>query len=434
MPAEVVQSQYDELKKVADRFGRQAEAQKQLQQRVARSMQSLQGGWQGKGSTAFFAEMNGKVLPVMKRLEQALAHARITTNELSTLVRAAEEEAAKPFRGGQRSQIATDGGTTVSGTGSGTPTSTRMNPGGTAAAVSASPVINPRSVFQESNMKEMIGKHFKGEDLKETNQLMEKLLTNPTGAELQKTLDRLADIRGVPREEFRAQYEKFLAVRAQAEKIGGSADAIDLKKHGDFLGSTASMRYGKVVGDVFGVDPVFGALLNPTGGMVGPGNSAYEPGDNSPIGYHGIFHDAAGYLHNYHDMGPGYDYMGREKRDTSDPLTGQRAGVQWWLKQTQLDAPGPDFLLENPVVPGVVGTVVDVGLDGLNAGKGVVKGVGDLFSGDFAGFGKNMDSAAKNIARIPGDAVVGLTNTAVDTVSAAGKAIAGGIKSIGKLF
>ena len=41
MPAEVVQSQYDELKKVADRFGRQAEAQKQLQQRVARSMQSL---------------------------------------------------------------------------------------------------------------------------------------------------------------------------------------------------------------------------------------------------------------------------------------------------------------------------------------------------------------------------------------------------------
>ena len=27
MPAEVVQSQYDELKKVADRFGRQAEAQ-----------------------------------------------------------------------------------------------------------------------------------------------------------------------------------------------------------------------------------------------------------------------------------------------------------------------------------------------------------------------------------------------------------------------
>ena len=98
------------------------------------------------------------------------------------------------------------------------------------------------------------------------------------------------------------------------------------------------------------------------------------------------------------------------------------------------DAPGPDFLLENPVVPGVVGTVVDVGLDGLNAGKGVVKGVGDLFSGDFAGFGNNMDNAAKNIARIPGDAVVGLTNTAVDTVSAAGKAIAGGIKSIGKLF
>lgn len=38
MSAEVIQSHYDELKKVADRFARQAEAQRQLQQRVTRSM------------------------------------------------------------------------------------------------------------------------------------------------------------------------------------------------------------------------------------------------------------------------------------------------------------------------------------------------------------------------------------------------------------
>lgn len=100
MPADVVQSQYEELKKVADRFGRQAEAQKQMQQRIARSMSALQSGWQGKGSSAFFSEMNGKVLPVMKRMENALLQAKQTATEIQQIVKAAEEDAAKPFKGG----------------------------------------------------------------------------------------------------------------------------------------------------------------------------------------------------------------------------------------------------------------------------------------------------------------------------------------------
>ena len=46
------------------------------------------------------------------------------------------------------------------------------------------------------------------------------------------------------------------------------------------MGTTAQLRYGQVVGDAFGIDPVFGAMLNPTGGMVGPGNWAVNPGDD----------------------------------------------------------------------------------------------------------------------------------------------------------
>ncbi len=100
MPAEVVQSQYEDLKKIADRFGRQAEAQKQLQQRVARSMSALQSGWQGKGSAAFFGEMNGKVLPVMKRMEDALRQAQVETNAIGQLIKVAEEDASAPFKAG----------------------------------------------------------------------------------------------------------------------------------------------------------------------------------------------------------------------------------------------------------------------------------------------------------------------------------------------
>lgn len=100
MPAEVVQSQYEDLKKIADRFGRHAEAQKQLQQRVARSMSALQSGWQGKGSAAFFGEMNGKVLPVMKRMEDALRQAQVETNAIGQLIKVAEEDASAPFKAG----------------------------------------------------------------------------------------------------------------------------------------------------------------------------------------------------------------------------------------------------------------------------------------------------------------------------------------------
>jgi hypothetical protein len=67
--------------------------------------------------------------------------------------------------------------------------------------------------------------------------------------------------------------------------------------------------------------------------MVGPGNQAVQLDDDDPTGYHGIVHDAAGYLHNYHDQGPGYDYLGREAakgHSTDDPLTGQQAGMRYW--------------------------------------------------------------------------------------------------------
>jgi len=105
---------------------------------------------------------------------------------------------------------------------------------------------------------------------------------------------------------------------------------------------------------VFKIDPVFGALLSPTGGLVGPGNVSWNaasvPTDyftGSPavwaadtllhrpeVAYHGIVHDAAGYLLNYHRIGPGYNYLGLDSvtPDTSNPLSGQQPGLNYWSR------------------------------------------------------------------------------------------------------
>lgn len=428
MGAEVVQTKYEELDAIARRFAQQAQANRALQQQVQRGVAALRnGGWEGRGAAAFFGEMEQRVFPVMARLTNALAEAQVTTLVIKDLIRQAEEEAANALRGADHGSA----NNTHNGGLIGDPMLAEL---AGAPMWNNGPLVarDPGTLFHESYMKDLIGKHFRGEDSPELNRLMEKLGQNPQGAELEATLNRLADIRGVSRSEFRVQYEKYLEVRAQAEKLKGPTDAIDLTKHGDFLGSTASLRYGKVVGDAFGIDPVFGSLLNPTGGMVGAGNSAYNPADDSPIGMHGIVHDAAGYLYNYHNLGPGYDYLGLEpSRNTADPLTGQRGGITWWLKQHELDAPGPDFVLENPIIHGALGTVWDVAvLDGKQVLTGIGQSAGALVDGNWRAFGQGMQQALDGVARVPVDIGTGVVRTIGDTMQETGGVVVNKISNL----
>jgi WXG100 family type VII secretion target len=107
MSQDIIQANYDQLALVARRFAQQAQAITELRGRVLRSGQALErGGWQGRGSLAFFAEMNGVVYPAMQRLIQALEEARSVTLQASDLMRRAEEEAAAVFK----SQAAGSGG------------------------------------------------------------------------------------------------------------------------------------------------------------------------------------------------------------------------------------------------------------------------------------------------------------------------------------
>ncbi|MFZ2488106.1 MAG: WXG100 family type VII secretion target, partial [Anaerolineae bacterium] len=66
-------------------------------QQSLRALQS--GGWEGRGAAAFFGEMSSEVLPALNRLGAALQQAQQVTRQISSVLRAAEEEASQPFRG-----------------------------------------------------------------------------------------------------------------------------------------------------------------------------------------------------------------------------------------------------------------------------------------------------------------------------------------------
>ena len=168
------------------------------------------------------------------------------------------------------------------------------------------------------------------------------LYSNPEGQRLDDALSTVARLRGIDLRDAREQYNRALEVRAAgrefAEKnrpeTGDPSPDLDLERHPDFTGSLSQLRFGSIVGDVFGMDPVFGALVSPTGGLVGPGNDSSSGDPNNPTVLHGTVHDAAGYLLNGHGVGPGYNYLKRPwELDRTDPLAGQISGTAYWANR-----------------------------------------------------------------------------------------------------
>ena len=165
--------------------------------------------------------------------------------------------------------------------------------------------------------------------------------TRPTSNEITQALNDIAAARNLSVNQVQAQYDLFLQLKQEQVQTGTANQQDAVPALGfihreniigpDFMGSKGQLRYGKIVGDVLGLDPVFGSLLNPSGGLVGPGNASLNLGDQ-PISIHGSVHDAAGYLFNYHNTGPGYNYLGTPDGidDTADPLAGQINGVAFW--------------------------------------------------------------------------------------------------------
>ncbi|EYF01219.1 Hypothetical protein CAP_8560 [Chondromyces apiculatus DSM 436] len=214
-------------------------------------------------------------------------------------------------------------------------------------------------LFKDPYLKSLIGMKFEGENDPELRKAMETLARHrddPDHPEVAEALAKIAELRKRPLSELQQEWKRTLDLEAEqrrriAEKGLDPIEELN-EKNRDFMGTTSQLRYGKVVGDALGVDPVFGAYLNPTGGLVGPGNKAVDCND-SALGYHGAVHDAAGYLYNYQQRGPGYNYLRRENRDTSDPLSGQRSGIEYWRGQL------PDRTLKQKVVDRLGNRVMD---------------------------------------------------------------------------
>jgi len=94
-----IRANYRELDEVAGKFTNQAQAVEAMTKGLRGRMNPLEsGGWQGRGSQAFFAKMNGEVLPALKRLQDALTMASQVTKEASQTIKQAEQQGASRFR------------------------------------------------------------------------------------------------------------------------------------------------------------------------------------------------------------------------------------------------------------------------------------------------------------------------------------------------
>ena len=100
MPSNRVRVDHDQLAQISRGFQTESDSARGLIQSVRQSMDTLQGGdWVGPGATAFYAEMNGDVLPSLNRLASALGEASRVTQRISAGFRQAEAEAAAVLRG-----------------------------------------------------------------------------------------------------------------------------------------------------------------------------------------------------------------------------------------------------------------------------------------------------------------------------------------------
>jgi WXG100 family type VII secretion target len=97
--ADQVRADYEQLAQVASQFSNQAEVVQEMLEKIRSSMDKLENdGWVGRGSDAFFSEMQNEVIPATQRLIQVLGEASRATNDISQTMQQADEEASAPFR------------------------------------------------------------------------------------------------------------------------------------------------------------------------------------------------------------------------------------------------------------------------------------------------------------------------------------------------
>src|SRR5574341_1084667 len=101
MASSKVRADYEALTQIAQGFGQAADQSRQTLQNLQSQMSVLQGkDWVGKGADKFYGEMNNAVLPAMKRLVSALERAKSVTQQISRIMKQAEDDSAALFKAG----------------------------------------------------------------------------------------------------------------------------------------------------------------------------------------------------------------------------------------------------------------------------------------------------------------------------------------------
>jgi WXG100 family type VII secretion target len=101
MMAQQVKAQYEELKKIQDMLSKEANVIASIRTSFGGQLDILRGAsnWEGDAATAFYAEMDGKVLPAVERLQRALERFSSDLAQISAKIAAAEQAASSRFTG-----------------------------------------------------------------------------------------------------------------------------------------------------------------------------------------------------------------------------------------------------------------------------------------------------------------------------------------------
>ncbi len=345
-----IRTDFDSLSQVGRAFDQQAQAATQALQKINQQVDVLRSGdWAGKGAKQFYDDMDNLLLPSLTKLVKALESGQHAMQNVSQIMHNADDELGGLFRGqpeagimaALRGGIAAAEAAAAAGGAAG---------GGSSAGSSAGPqlsnpflVLDPSQLFAAASMQNLIGIEIQGAG-PELGQLMGSLSQAPAGGDVTSILIEISDLRGRPFVEIQVEYDKYLEIQVQQDAAAAPTDTAEAAQPEPeaaagggggsgqgFQGSMTQMRFGKVVGDAYGIDPVFGAMLKPNGGLIGPGKFAVA-GGNTPVGYHAVAQSAAGYLLNSHNLGPGYNYSGLGQSST--PQAGHLGGIGYWRGAT----------------------------------------------------------------------------------------------------
>lgn len=230
------------------------------------------------------------------------------------------------------------------------------------------------ALFEPENMLKLQDATYEYADTEEERQSLAVLMRQIEGPDLTgdaraKLVADLAVALGESEKDMDTDYGRFIVLRKQQdanrdvlqekenkkpkdEREDKSVPPLNEEQHPDFMGSRGQLMFGSVLGEAFGIHEVFAAMLSSTGGLVGPGNwlaegigvTAGQLDPNDPVSLHGTVHDAAGYLLNYHNDGPGYNYLESDMEffDTTNPLAGQMSGIAFWVNEV-----GGDYIMDD---------------------------------------------------------------------------------------